>query len=165
MMGDIVTDADGRSTLEGLYAVGEASASGLHGANRLASNSLSECFVFARRAVAHILGNRTAEGGGAPARPSETELCALAQQAPPSAERATREALWKHAGIVREEAGLRRLREDPHPLARMIADCALARTESRGAHQRSDHPDQDASLDGSHAVLDAAGEIAWQMWT
>src|SRR3979490_3326034 len=51
MMGGIVTDMEGRSTVEGLYAVGESSCTGLHGANRLASNSLSECFVFGARAA------------------------------------------------------------------------------------------------------------------
>src|SRR6202022_1061097 len=51
MMGGIIADLNARSTLPGLYAVGESSCTGLHGANRLASNSLSECFVFARRAV------------------------------------------------------------------------------------------------------------------
>ena len=64
MMGGIVADLNARSTLPGLYAVGESSCTGLHGANRLASNSLSECFVFARRAVADAL-SRPAE---APAR-------------------------------------------------------------------------------------------------
>src|SRR5437763_11297548 len=62
-MGGIVTDVNARSTLPGLYAVGESSCTGLHGANRLASNSLSECFVFARRAVAHALGEPAAADG------------------------------------------------------------------------------------------------------
>ena len=55
MMGGIAVDLDGRSSLPGLFAVGECSCTGLHGANRLASNSLSECFVFGRRAAAAAL--------------------------------------------------------------------------------------------------------------
>ncbi len=74
MMGGIVADLHARSTLPGLYAVGESSCTGLHGANRLASNSLSECFVFARRAVADAL-SRPAEARPAP---SERELQAAA---------------------------------------------------------------------------------------
>src|SRR5205814_6432417 len=75
MMGGIRADLDAGSTVAGLYAVGESSCTGLHGANRLASNSLSECFVFARRAVAHAL----AEPASARARadPSEQELARL----------------------------------------------------------------------------------------
>jgi L-aspartate oxidase len=172
MMGGIATDVNAGSTLAGLYAVGEASGSGLHGANRLASNSLSECFVFSRRAISHILSQP------APAReasgPSEAELQELAARAPKPAERSTREALWRDAGLVREAEGLGRLLEDAHPLARMIARSALARTESRGAHQRADHPGQDAAFDLRHAVLAAGGdgadnsagddEIEWQTW-
>ncbi|HEX4563933.1 MAG TPA: FAD-dependent oxidoreductase [Solirubrobacteraceae bacterium] len=163
MMGGIVTDVNARSTLPGLYAVGEASGSGLHGANRLASNSLSECFVFARRAVAHILGEPAATSS-TPERPSAAELGELAAAGPPAAERATREALWRDAGIAREEAGLRRLLEDAHPLARLIASCALARTESRGAHQRSDYPVQERAFDRRHAVVGSGREIEWQDW-
>ena len=163
MMGGIVTDSDARSTLAGVYAVGEASGSGLHGANRLASNSLSECFVFARRAVAHILGEPPASPRAA-SRPSEAELRELAASGWRPAEHSTREALWRDAGITREEAGLRRLLEDDHPLARLIASCALARTESRGAHQRSDHPREDAALDHRHAIVGAGREIEWQTW-
>jgi L-aspartate oxidase len=161
MMGGVVTDLDGRSTIEGLYAVGESSCTGLHGANRLASNSLSECFVFARRAIAHALSSPAP----AASPPGEAEARALAAlPAPPVAERSTREALWNDAGIVRCAAGLERLLEDPHPLARLIARCGLAREESRGAHLREDHPDRDRALDRRHAVLRGEDPPAWKFW-
>jgi L-aspartate oxidase len=161
MMGGIVTDLDGRSTLEGLYAVGECSCTGLHGANRLASNSLSECFVFARRAVAHALSNEAP----APYAPDERQRRELEAAAPlVLADRRTREQLWSDAGIMRSEDRLRALLDHPHPLARMIAACALARTESRGAHLRLDHPERDGSLDHKHAVLAGAEGPAWQTW-
>ena len=97
MMGGIVADLDARSTLPGLYAVGEASCSGLHGANRLASNSLSECFVFARRAVGAALA--TAAEPMPAAAGSELELL-RANPAPQLADAALREALWRDAGIM-----------------------------------------------------------------
>jgi L-aspartate oxidase len=161
MMGGIVTDLHARSTAPGLYAIGESSCTGLHGANRLASNSLSECFVYARRAVADILA------GPAPksAPPSEAELQALRElPRPPTAERSTRTALWREAGIVRTAEGLTRLLDDPHPLARLIARSALARRESRGAHTRLDHPDRDPALDHRHALLEGVQEVSWQTW-
>jgi L-aspartate oxidase len=161
MMGGIVADLDARSTLPGLYAVGESSCTGLHGANRLASNSLSECFVFARRAVAHALG----EPAPAAASPSGRQLDALrARPAIPLASSSSRDALWRDAGIVRSSEGLSRLLEDPHPLVRLIARCALARRESRGAHQRLDYPQRDASLDRRHAVISGAEDVTWQTW-
>jgi len=161
MMGGIVVDLHARSSLAGLYAVGESSCTGLHGANRLASNSLSECFVFARRAVAHALSEQAPANAAA----STTELQELrALPAPPVGDASTRAALWRDAGIVRSDAGLRGLLEDPHPLARLIARCALMRTESRGAHQRVEYPERDPSLDGHHAVV-SGNAIAWQSWS
>ena len=67
-MGGIAVDLDGRSSLPGLYAVGECSCTGLHGANRLASNSLSECFVFGARAARAALGEEVRERSAGAAR-------------------------------------------------------------------------------------------------
>jgi L-aspartate oxidase len=160
MMGGIVADLHAHSTLPGLYAVGESSCTGLHGANRLASNSLSECFVFARRAVLHALSEEPSPSSASPAE-LET-LQALPSPSPGTP--VTREALWRDAGIVRSAEGLRRLLDDPHPLARLLARSALARTESRGAHQRLDHPKPDPALDQHHFVLTAGGDGSWQAW-
>ncbi|MCW3068022.1 MAG: FAD-dependent oxidoreductase [Solirubrobacterales bacterium] len=160
-MGGIVTDLNARSTLAGLYAVGESSCTGLHGANRLASNSLSECFVFARRAVADALSAdrpRLVAAG-------THELQALRALPPlPAATASTRAAVWRDAGIVRSADGLTRLLDDPHPLARLIARSALERAESRGAHQRVDYPERDPSLDHRHAVLAGDGSLSWETW-
>jgi L-aspartate oxidase len=161
MMGGIVTDLHARSTLAGLYAVGESSCTGLHGANRLASNSLSECFVFARRAVADALS--TPAPKLAPISASKLERLRELPP-PPVADASTRAALWQDAGIVRTHEGLNRLLEDRHPLARLIARCALARTESRGAHQRADHPARDPALDFRHVLVTGEESISWQTW-
>jgi L-aspartate oxidase len=168
-MGGIVADLDARSTLPGLYAVGESSCTGLHGANRLASNSLSECFVFARRAVAHALAQ---DAPAATTTLDDAELQRLrALPAPPVGDAATREALWRDAGIVRSADGLQRLLVNAHPLVRAIARCALTRTESRGAHQRLDYPQPDPAFDLRHVVLLSTDDssdrlqVDWQTWT
>jgi L-aspartate oxidase len=149
MMGGIVSDLHGRSTVAGLYAVGETACTGLHGANRLASNSLSECFVFgARAALAGLDEPAPALDGGDP-----PPAAGLARPT-----RATQEALWRDAGITRTRASLERLLDDPHPLARLIAACALRREESRGAHQRGDFPQTDHALDHRHTVVGVADE-------
>ncbi len=153
MMGGVAVDLEGRSSLPGLLAVGECSCTGLHGANRLASNSLSECFVFGARAAASALA-----GAGSMVAP------------PPSAWRfepptgPTRDAVWRFAGPVRDADGLERLSSDPYPLAAAIATSALARRESRGGHLRSDFPDLDHELDGVHIVLAADGSTRLEPW-
>jgi L-aspartate oxidase len=145
MMGGIATDLHGRASVQGLYAVGECSCTGLHGANRLASNSLTECFVFGRRAAAAALseprsetGLQEATGGSGP---------------PPPLTEDSRAALWQYAGLERDGDGLRTLAGDAHPLVRLIATSALARAESRGAHQRRDYPERDPELDNRHVTM------------
>jgi L-aspartate oxidase len=157
MMGGIATDLDARSTLRGLYAVGECSCTGLHGANRLASNSLTECFVFGARAARAAAGEPTPDRGTIGA-------AAGAAIAPPAPSDATRRALWENAGLERDADGLARLLEDPHPLAQLIARCALARTETRGAHRRRDYPRADPALDGRHVVVRPGAEPVIEVW-
>ncbi|HEX6458521.1 MAG TPA: FAD-dependent oxidoreductase [Thermoleophilaceae bacterium] len=156
-MGGVATSVDGASSLPGLYAVGECGCTGLHGANRLASNSLAECFVFGHRAALAALGEpdpgRAAASAPRPARgPSPT---------PPQA---TRDALWQHAGLQRTRAGLEHLLDDSFPLARLIARSALEREESRGAHQRGDYPVTDPGRDGLHLIVDTHGDARWEHW-
>ncbi len=146
VMGGIATDLyGGAAGVPGLYAVGECACTGLHGANRLASNSLSECFVFGRRAA--LAGLQEPAAGAPPAASLPSEPVA------PAPTRETREAMWRHAGLVRTAEGLRPLLDDPHPLARLVAACALSREESRGAHARADFPETSHSLDGRHTLI------------
>jgi L-aspartate oxidase len=159
MMGGVVTDLRGASTVQGLYAVGETACTGLHGANRLASNSLSECFVWGRRAAAAALE------GPPPARPSAQQTKALRGLPPPAAATMQiRSELWLHAGIERGAEGLERLRESAHPLVRLIALSALQRRESRGAHRRRDHPQRDETLERKHVLIPDDERVQWQTW-
>jgi L-aspartate oxidase len=154
-MGGVATDLDGRSTVPGLYAVGEAACTGIHGANRLASNSLAECFVFGRRAALAAC-DETAPATAAAVRadPREADL--------PGED--TRAALWRHAGLRRDADGLAALTGDAYPLARLIGAACLAREESRGAHQRSDRPESDPALDGMHTLVGKDGAPAFERW-
>jgi L-aspartate oxidase len=153
MMGGIAVDLDGRSSLPGLYAVGECSCTGLHGANRLASNSLSECFVFGDRAAIAAVEE---DGGGE--RPPLPEW----SFEPPTQE--TRDAVWRRAGPQRNPDDLAALVSSPYPLATAIARCALDRRESRGGHLRTDSPAAEPELDGIHFVLSDPGEVRREEW-
>jgi L-aspartate oxidase len=154
LMGGILCDLDGRATLPGLYAVGECACTGVHGANRLASNSLTECFVFGARAA-----------DAAVAEPHVCHRPAVPDWAftPPTT--ATREAMWRLAGPRRQAAELERLLDDPYLLARLIARAALSRHESRGAHQRSDFPHRDPSLDGVQIVVQSDDGLRRESWS
>jgi L-aspartate oxidase len=155
MIGGITTDLDGRSTLPGLFAVGESACTGLHGANRLASNSLSECFVFGARAALAAVDE--------PALAAGVEAVAATPQClEVSAE--TKLALWKLAGLRRTREGLERLLGDKNPLARLIATCALLREETRGVHAREDFPELDHALDSLHTVVGADGTARVERW-
>jgi L-aspartate oxidase len=154
MMGGIATDLNGRTTLPALYAVGECSCTGLHGANRLASNSLTECFVF---------GARAARAGAADPRPGSAARSDHAAK-PPALSEESREALWRCAGIERDQEGLERLTADPHPLVRLIGASALAREESRGAHRRIDHRERDPALDDRHVIVRGESGPAFERW-
>lgn len=154
-MGGIATDLDGRSTIEGLYAVGECACNGLHGANRLASNSLADCFVFARRAALAAM----ADPAPPPLTPDPPPPGPNPVPAPD-----TREALWRLAGLERSPEGLSDLVNDPFTLAALIARSALAREESRGAHRRVDHEHPDPELAGRHSVVDAHGAHRFDRW-
>ena len=152
-MGGIAVDLDGRSSLPGLYAVGECSCTGLHGANRLASNSLSECFVFGGRAAAAAVeesaaGERPALPGWRFEPPTET----------------TREAVWRLAGPLRDPVELAELRDDPYPLAAAVAASAFDRPASRGGHLRRDHPEAAPALDGVHLVVGSDGSVRRERW-
>ena len=107
MMGGVAVDLDGRSSLPGLYAVGECSCTGLHGANRLASNSLSECFVFGQRAAAAAL-EEVANAN----RPAPPPWCFE----PPT--EATRDAVWRLAGPLRDAGRLARADRQSLPAGR-----------------------------------------------
>jgi len=153
LMGGIVTDLDGHSTLDGLYAVGECACTGVHGANRLASNSLTECFVF---------GERAARSAAAETAPAEVPKTTTWRFDPPTVE--TRSAVWELAGPSRDAERLSRLVDDPYPLASLIARAALARQESRGSHMRTDRPLPDTELDGAHLVLLGAEGPKAERW-
>ncbi len=153
-MGGVRSDLEGRSTVAGLYAAGEVASTGVHGANRLASNSLLEAVVFGLRAGRAMSGHAHENISGKPGRPPLL--------APITTERAVRELTWEHCGIVRDRSGLEAaihtlqqtewIPADPklavielrniHQVAALIAECALWREESRGAHYRTDFPEK-----------------------
>jgi L-aspartate oxidase len=168
MMGGIVTDLCGRSTLRRLYAVGEVARTGLHGANRLASNSLLEGLVFAERVARDLTAMEPIGREPATTRwevPTLTDRGAALVAAD-----AVRAEMWQHAGIARTarhlHAALTELAEIEERLptgateeanlvqtARLIVEAALRRRESRGGHYRSDFPRTARHWQGKHIEL------------
>ena len=157
-MGGVVTDLHGATSLPGLYAAGECACTGVHGANRLASNSMLECLVFGRRAALAALDERevlTSTAFGADSHEFT--------DAPVTPD--LREALWEDAGLIRNAEGLARLTASPHLLASLVARSALAREESRGGHFRSDFLGENAELDGRHTVIRPGREPELEWWS
>ncbi len=154
-IGGVVTDLIGRTDIAGLYAAGESAATGVHGANRLASNSLLECLVFGRRAALAALDE--------PAAPSRPEA---PPPAPPArvASAELREQVWRQAGVMRDPADLTDLARSPDPVAALVARFALARSESRGVHYRIDAPTTNQTLEG-HFVLRPGQELTLEHWS
>jgi L-aspartate oxidase len=147
-IGGIVSDLDGRTSVPGLFAAGECACTGVHGANRLASNSLLECLVFGRRAGLAALDAPRFDGAAAP----------ITAAADPGA------ALWRDAGLIRSAEGLERLLDSSHPLVREIAACGLAREESRGVHFREDFPVESEALAG-HFVVRPGTDPVLDRWS
>lgn len=153
-MGGVAVDLDGRSTIGGLFAVGEVASTGLHGANRLASNSLLEaavCGPWVAQAVRTYLAEPIAEIPDDELQLAVANAVASVTETPAQAERTNRfvrEQTSTHLGVLREAHGLRTILDELRPLldndaalvATLMALAALQREESRGAHFRTDFP-------------------------
>ena len=174
-MGGVRTDLDGRTTLPGLYAVGEVACTGLHGANRLASNSLLEGAVMARRCVAALGAPAAVPWDGEPIPYAVAPRVPGAEPVDRSRLQAT---MWTAAGLVRDGEtlsaaaaelagwgvaadGTTESYEDAHLLdvARAVVMAALAREESRGAHFRTDYPARDAAFDRHLSWVRKGGQL------
>jgi L-aspartate oxidase len=173
-IGGVRSDLDGKTSVSGLYAAGEAAASGVHGANRLAGNALLEGLVYGARA-----GKAMREELKQPRKSASGQKKAASQNGPVDAGVEElivqiQDVMWKNAGIVRTRIGMQeavkvlegmeprvanpRTRRgweaaNLHLAARVVTRSALAREESRGAHYRTDYPGHDDKKFLKHSVV------------
>jgi L-aspartate oxidase len=190
LMGGIRTDLDGRTSVQGLYAAGEAACTGVHGANRLASNSLLEGLVFGARAAKAMAADAVAP---APVDEALTEAPRFSQSDEKEIESTItclQSSMWEFAGLLRSGSTLRQgsaaLSHCTSELDRFAAEgkssrrlwearslsrvadailrSALARTESRGAHYRSDYPQHDDANFRKHSILGRESRVVFEDW-
>jgi L-aspartate oxidase len=175
-MGGVRTDLDGRSSLPGLYAAGEAAGTGVHGANRLASNSLLEGLVFGARAGRKMRDELKAPAGKVSGLPPAAYSNGPLSVPVDASINELQTLMWNQVGIVRTGKGLKeaveRLKQMEPQVARphsrrefeernlqiaglLVARAALAREESRGAHYRTDFPDHNDVKFRKHSVVQA----------
>ena len=171
-MGGIAVDAHGRTSLGGLWAGGEVSSTGAHGANRLASNSLLEAVVYAGRIAEDVAGDASAAAARKPLAPIELPNHAM----PPAAEKNLRAMMTSHVGVIRDGEQLKQAVRSFAALERnagsialrnmatsalLVAASAWARRESRGAHYRIDYPAERPELrHRTMTTLAAVREVA-----
>ncbi|HEX4755390.1 MAG TPA: L-aspartate oxidase [Candidatus Dormibacteraeota bacterium] len=171
MIGGVRTDVDGATSLAGLFACGEVASTGVHGANRLASNSLLEGLVFGHRAAVAALHDIAERPVAPPRRRAADEPSPRPASGDSAAGAHLRDAMWEGCGLVRDATGLRTARDAVEEIAvtipghgsldavrlhqstttaALVCRAALLREESRGAHTRADFP---STRDSWHGVL------------
>ncbi len=183
LMGGVRTDVHGRTSLKRLYAAGEVACTGVHGANRLASNSLLEGLVFGARAAAEMREETALTGRPFPL-PSESaknqDTSRTRQDSVEDLASAIQRTMWKKAGLLRDKDGLESALKDLSAIASVTPDeetrpavelrsllavgelivrSALAREESRGAHYRNDFPQRDDEKFRKHSVIHHTGAV------
>ena len=177
MMGGVRTDLDGATSVPGLYAAGEAACTGVHGANRLASNSLLEGLVFGARAAMAMREQRGA-AASVNSRAADHQRGSTQSSSVEDVIDEIQQLMWNKVGIVRMRKGLteavQRLQtiaerlpapnsrrnceaRNIHTAALLIARSALARLESRGAHYRLDYPSHDDLKFKKHSIVTEKG--------